>query len=82
MYFCLICSARATLLHKIAHAKYKLFVMCSEKVSEMQAMDPTKPSTGILNDLLADNHWLDKLFYNIRNSWAEVDSLERQKRFN
>uniref|UniRef100_T1PHZ1 DUF4211 domain-containing protein n=1 Tax=Musca domestica TaxID=7370 RepID=T1PHZ1_MUSDO len=78
---CRICAARADIFHKIAHEKYNLYVNCSRRVSELQAENPNKSSTEILNDLLAEHNWIDELFRNMRNSWAEVESLERQKRF-
>ncbi|KAI9588240.1 hypothetical protein GQX74_004086 [Glossina fuscipes] len=78
---CRICAARADIFHKIAHEKYNLYINCSRRVSELQQENPGKTSTEILNDLLAEHNWIDELFRNMRNSWAEVESLERQKRF-
>ncbi|KAL7732992.1 hypothetical protein ACLKA6_002799 [Drosophila palustris] len=78
---CRICAARADLFHKIAHEKFNLFINCSQRVSEQQQQFPDKTSTEILNDLLAEHNWIDELFRNMRNCWAEVESLERQKRF-
>ncbi|XP_055857096.1 uncharacterized protein LOC129919977 isoform X2 [Episyrphus balteatus] len=78
---CRICAARADIFHKIAHEKYNLFAICTRRVGEHQKELPGKSSTDILNDLLAENNWVDELFRNMRSSWAEVESLERQKRF-
>lgn len=33
-------------------------MQCSNKVQEKNAEDPTKGTTGILNELLADEVWL------------------------
>ncbi|XP_017493306.1 PREDICTED: coiled-coil domain-containing protein 82-like [Rhagoletis zephyria] len=78
---CRICAARADIFHKIAHEKFNLYIHCSRRVAEQQQEYPGKSSTEILNDLLAEHNWVDELFRNMRNSWAEVESLERQKRF-
>ncbi|XP_031620597.1 putative GPI-anchored protein pfl2 isoform X2 [Contarinia nasturtii] len=78
---CRSCLTQCELLHKIAHQKYLMFMQCSQKVAEKNAQDPTKGSTVILNELLADEAWLGQLFKTVRRAWAEVDQIERQQRF-
>ncbi|CAD7005589.1 unnamed protein product [Ceratitis capitata] len=80
-YCCVAYVLHVLIFHKIAHEKYNLYIQCSSRVAEQQQECPGKSSTEILNDLLAEHNWVDELFRNMRNSWAEVESLERQKRF-
>lgn len=58
---CRICAARADIFHKIAHEKYNLYVNCARRVSELQSENPSKSSTEILNDLLAEHNWIDEV---------------------
>lgn len=58
---CRICAARADIFHKIAHEKYNLFAICTRRVGEHQKEMPGKSSTDILNDLLAENNWVDEV---------------------
>lgn len=46
-----------------------MFMQCSNKVQEKNAEDPTKGTTGILNELLADEVWLAQV-------WIECHYLE------
>lgn len=55
---CRNCTARCGLYHKISHQKYLMFIECSRKVSQKNEQDPTKGSTAMLNELLADETWL------------------------
>ncbi|XP_055310308.1 putative uncharacterized protein DDB_G0293878 isoform X5 [Sitodiplosis mosellana] len=75
-----LCVVRCELLHKISHQKYLMFMQCSKKVAELNQQDPTKGTTVILNELLADEAWLSELFGLVRRAWAEVDQIERLHR--
>lgn len=39
-----------------------MFMQCSNKVQEKNREDPTKGTTVILNELLADESWLAQVF--------------------
>lgn len=63
MLLCRICSSRAELYHKISHQKYLMYIECAKKVAEKNVQDPSKGTTVILNELLADDIWLAQVRY-------------------
>lgn len=40
-----------------------MFMQCSKKVAELNQQDPTKGTTVILNELLADEAWLSEVSF-------------------
>ncbi|KYM91850.1 Glutamine and serine-rich protein 1 [Atta colombica] len=75
---CRICQKKVALYNKVAHQKYLMFLECARRVADKKVTDPHKDTTIILNELLADEAWLNQLFKEVRNIWAEIDSMEQQ----
>ncbi|XP_044255617.1 uncharacterized protein LOC123005750 [Tribolium madens] len=73
---CRICATRVELSNKVTHQKYLMYIECAKRVSEKRTSDPNKDTTCILNELLADENWLNQLFLEVRTSWAEIDCIE------
>ncbi|XP_063225705.1 mucin-5AC [Bacillus rossius redtenbacheri] len=72
---CNECASRVKLYNKVAHQKYLMYIECAKRVAEKRSLDPKKDTTVILNELLADEAWLNQLFKCVRTSWAEIDKL-------
>ncbi|XP_059607630.1 uncharacterized protein LOC132255560 isoform X1 [Phlebotomus argentipes] len=72
---CPQCSENLRIHHRMSHQKYRLFMSCTQKVQQLNVQDPTKTSTAILNELLANDAWLEELFKNVRQSWVELELL-------
>nr|CAD7262086.1 unnamed protein product [Timema shepardi] len=75
---CAVCAGRVKLYNKVAHQKYLMYIECAKRVADKRLSDPKKDTTVILNELLADEAWLNQLFKTVRTSWAEIDKLEHQ----
>ncbi|XP_003701482.2 uncharacterized protein LOC100883544 isoform X2 [Megachile rotundata] len=75
---CRICQAKVALYNKVAHQKYLMFLECARRVADKRVANPHKDTTIILNELLADEAWLNQLFKEVRSIWAEIDNLEQQ----
>ncbi|CAG9861726.1 unnamed protein product [Phyllotreta striolata] len=73
---CRLCVTQVELLNKVIHQKYLMYIECAKRVSEKRTNDSTKDTTCILNELLADESWLNQLFLEVRTSWAEIDSID------
>ena len=56
---CSKCSRLAQLYHKLHHQKQKLFSVCSEVVESRKKNSPGLDTTRMLNELLADDSWLE-----------------------
>ncbi|XP_058807073.1 uncharacterized protein LOC131673241 isoform X2 [Phymastichus coffea] len=76
--FCRLCQKKVGLFNKVAHQKYLMFLECARRVADKRLADPNKDTTIILNELLADESWLNLLFREVRNIWAEIDSIQQQ----
>ncbi|KAJ0179401.1 hypothetical protein K1T71_005113 [Dendrolimus kikuchii] len=77
---CATCCGRVQLYSRISHQKYLMYAECSKRVAEKRMQNPSKDTTAILNELLADEVWLSQLFRDVRHSWAEAESWERKMR--
>ncbi|XP_061378762.1 uncharacterized protein LOC116766159 isoform X2 [Danaus plexippus] len=77
---CTTCCGRVQLYSRISHQKYLMYAECSKRVAEKRMQNPSKDTTDILNELLADEVWLSQLFRDVRHSWAEAESWERKMR--
>ncbi|XP_049864836.1 uncharacterized protein LOC126366020 isoform X2 [Pectinophora gossypiella] len=77
---CATCCGRVQLYSRISHQKYLMYAECSKRVAEKRMQNPSKDTTVILNELLADEVWLSQLFRDVRHSWAEAESWERKMR--
>lgn len=49
------------LYNKVAHQKYLMFLECARRVTDKKVADPHKDTTIILNELLADELWLNQV---------------------
>lgn len=65
---CRVCSTRVELFNKITHQKYLMYIECAKRVAEKRTTDPHKDTTCILNELLADEHWLTQVCFIIEYS--------------
>ncbi|RVE45086.1 hypothetical protein evm_010274 [Chilo suppressalis] len=77
---CATCCGRVQLYSRISHQKYLMYAECSKRVAEKRMQNPSKDTTVILNELLADEVWLSQLFREVRHSWAEAECWERKMR--
>lgn len=59
--FCRGCQKKVTLYNKVAHQKYLMFLECARRVGDKRIADPDKDTTIILNELLADEMWLNQV---------------------
>ncbi|KAJ8678761.1 hypothetical protein QAD02_014548 [Eretmocerus hayati] len=76
--FCRVCQTKVALFNKVAHQKYLMFLECARRVGDKRLQDSQKDTTIILNELLADENWLNQLFREVRRIWADIDSLHYQ----
>jgi hypothetical protein len=58
---CRLCAARVELSNKVTHQKYLMYIECAKRVGEKRTSDPNKDTTCILNELLADESWLNQV---------------------
>uniref|UniRef100_A0A1B0C828 DUF4211 domain-containing protein n=2 Tax=Lutzomyia longipalpis TaxID=7200 RepID=A0A1B0C828_LUTLO len=72
---CGACNENLRMHHRLSHQKYSLFMACTQKVQERGTQEPGKTSTTILNELLAEDSWLEELFRNVRQGWVEIEML-------
>eukprot|EP00092_Neocalanus_flemingeri_P012349 GFUD01013315.1.p1 GENE.GFUD01013315.1~~GFUD01013315.1.p1 ORF type:complete len:1215 (-),score=291.42 GFUD01013315.1:329-3973(-) len=70
---CKECSRLCHLYHRLHHQKQKLYMMCSEIVERRKTDSPGIDTTQILNQLLADDTWLETQFKKMQDLWADAD---------
>ena len=58
---CHDCGALSGLYHRLHHMKQKVFMMCAEIVEKRKESSPGIDTTQILNQLLADDVWLESV---------------------
>lgn len=58
---CRLCLKRIELYNKVAHQKYLMYIECAKRVNDKKLKDPSKDTTVILNELLADEKWLNEV---------------------
>lgn len=60
-FICWTCAKRVELFNKVTHQKYLMYIECAKRVAEKRTSDPHKDTTCILNELLADENWLNQV---------------------
>jgi hypothetical protein len=71
------CSRLAQLYHKLYHQKHKMFTICAEVVDSRKKNSPGLDTTRMLNELLADDQWLETQFRKMQDLWADADTFVR-----
>merc|ERR1711935_1034385 len=71
------CSRLAQLYHKLYHQKHKMFTICAEVVDSRKKNSPGLDTTRMLNELLADDQWLETQFRKVQDLWADADTFVR-----
>ena len=60
---CTKCSRLGQLYHKLQHHKHKMFQMATEVVEERRRSSANPDTTKILNELLANEVWLEQVCF-------------------
>ena len=58
---CKKCSRLAALFHRLHHQKHRMFTICVEVVESRKKAVPNLDTTKILNELLANDKWLEQV---------------------
>ncbi|XP_060858706.1 uncharacterized protein LOC132936056 [Metopolophium dirhodum] len=69
------CADKLTILHSLEHLKYYIYQECCKRVAaenENSCNGLTHDTTTVLNRLLADDEWIEKLFHLVCNTWAQA----------
>lgn len=72
---CKNCLSKVEVLHKLCHFKCSLYAVCEERVKEKREAEPAKDTTVVLNDLLADDVWLNQMFRSIQKEWGYAELM-------
>jgi len=76
---CEDCSRLCSLFHKLHHQKQTLYTMCFEIVEKRKTENPGIDTTQILNQLLADDTWLETQFKKMQSLWGDADGYVHAK---
>ncbi|XP_025196020.1 probable WRKY transcription factor protein 1 [Melanaphis sacchari] len=79
------CVDKLTILHSLEHLKYYIYKECCKRVtaeSENSCNDSTRDTTNVLNRLLADDEWIEKLFNLVCNTWSQAKSFVSKNQSN
>jgi hypothetical protein len=74
---CKKCSRLASLFHRLHHQKHRMFTICVEVVEGRKKLIPNLDTTKILNELLANDKWLEQQFKRMQDIWADADTFVR-----
>ena len=67
---CEDCGSLCGLYHRLHHMKQKLYMMCAEIVEKRKVDCPGIDTTKILNQLLADDVWLETVMRAFHYCWV------------
>jgi hypothetical protein len=73
---CSGCAAISKLYHRLHHQKNKLYMDCNVIVETRKNADVNTDTTKILNQLLADDAWLEQQFHVMQEVWADADAFQ------
>ncbi|XP_066965076.1 glutamine and serine-rich protein 1-like isoform X3 [Macrobrachium rosenbergii] len=76
---CERCSNLSQMYNKVSHQKYDYYSQCKSTVTNMRVTHPSKHTTTILRDLLANDHWIMGLFRSMCTTWIKVDRLYQEE---
>ncbi|XP_050701325.1 glutamine and serine-rich protein 1-like [Eriocheir sinensis] len=77
---CDTCSNISQIYNKVCHQKYDYYSQCKSKVTNMRVADPQKATTTILQDLLANDHWITTLFRSMCTTFIKVDRQHQNEK--
>merc|ERR1712020_327093 len=70
---CKKCSRLAALFHRLHHQKHRMFTICVEVVEGRKKAMPDMDTTKILNELLANDKWLEQVRKQTSLKWSFAD---------
>jgi hypothetical protein len=73
---CQTCSDKLLTYHRTQHMKYKLYIKCHTKVTDMKAANPSKESHLILEECLRDIDWMTMLYKELLTVWNGCDTYK------
>ncbi|KAK7086226.1 protein of unknown function (DUF4211) [Halocaridina rubra] len=73
------CSNLSQMYNKVSHQKYDYYSQCKSTVTNTRVTHPSKHTTTILRDLLANDHWIMGLFRSMCTTWIKVDRLYQEE---
>ncbi|XP_026818161.1 myb-like protein O isoform X2 [Rhopalosiphum maidis] len=79
------CADKLTILHSLEHLKYYIYKECCKRVTaenENSCNGLTHDTTTVLNRLLADDEWIEKLFHLVCNTWSQAKSFVSKNQSN